>query len=204
MSYPQNPHIFPSAPRTGNRLTRWMGRTLLGLMGWKLIGTFPDVKKMIVVGAPHTSNWDLFLALGTMMALSAKFSWIMKKEAFFWPVAGIWRALGGIPIDRKAKTDIIEQMKAQFDGNEKLWLGITPEGTRSKVENYKKGYLRMAYGANVPLFIVGVNAKKKELILDGIYPLSGDIDTDNQAIQAHIRKTFNGIKPELGLDERPP
>ncbi len=198
MPYPQSPHIFPSAPRTGNRLTRWMGRALLSAMGWELIGTFPDKKKAIIIGFPHTSNWDLFLALGTMMALSAKFSWIMKKEAFFWPVAGIWRALGGIPIDRKAKTDIVEQMKTQFDANEKLWLGITPEGTRSKVENYKKGYLRMAYGANVPLFIVGVNAVEKKLILDKIFPLTGDIETDNQAIQDYVRKTYNGIRPELG------
>ena len=167
-------------------------------MGWELVGTFPDEKKLIVVGVPHTSNWDLFLALGTMMALSAKFSWMMKKEAFFWPVAGIWRALGGIPIDRKAKTDVLRQVTDQFEVNEKLWLGITPEGTRSKVENYKTGYLRMAYAANVPLFIVGVNAKEKKLVLDKIFPVTGDVDTDNQAIQAYVKDTFNGIKPELG------
>lgn len=197
MSYPEVPHVHPTAPRTGNPVTRWLGRTLLKAMGWTLVGKFPDEKKLIVIGAPHTSNWDLFLALGTMMSQSAKFSWMMKREAFFWPVGGIWRALGGMPIDRKSKNDVTQQMADMFAANEKLWLGITPEGTRSKVGDYKKGYLRMAYAANVPVFLVGVNAKKKELVLDKVFELTGDIETDNQMIQTYVRSTYFGIKSAL-------
>jgi len=140
-------------PRMGNALTRWIGSTILKLMGWKIVGSFPKKKKMIFLGAPHTSNWDLILALGGMMAVGLKCSWMMKKQAFFWPLGGLWKALGGVPIDRSSRNNVTQQMTDWFNANELAWLGITPEGTRSKVDRFKKGYLRMAYAANATVFV---------------------------------------------------
>jgi len=181
-------------PRSGNIVTRAIGDLVLKLMGWKITGKLPDRKQIILIGGPHTSNWDLPLALGTMMAVGVKFSWMMKKEAFFWPLGHLWQLMGGIPIDRKASIDIVTQMKNWFETHDKVWLGITPEGTRSKVERYKTGYIRISKAAGVPLFIVGVDAPRKRVIFDRIWDPTGEIGTENAAIQDYIETQYKGIK----------
>lgn len=183
-------------PRSGNAVTRWIGDVILKAMGWTINGKLPNRKQIILIGGPHTSNWDLPLALATMLSLGVKFSWMMKKEAFFWPLGHLWGLMGGIPIDRKASIDIVTQMKNWFENNEKVWLGITPEGTRSKVERYKTGYIRISQAVGVPLFIVGVDALKKRVIFDRIWDPTGEIEVENKAIQTYIETNYNGIKPE--------
>ncbi len=193
-----NPTVNAHVPRMGNALSRAMAEGILKLMGWKVVGKFPEEKKLIYIGAPHTSNWDLIIALCAMQAVGLRCSWMMKKQAFFWPLGGLFKRLGGVPIDRGAKTNIIEQMADWFDHQDKAYLGITPEGTRSKVDTYKRGYLRMAYAANVPVFLVGLDAENKRVVLDKTWPLTGDIDVDNAAIKAYYDANYIGIRPELG------
>lgn len=164
-------------------------------MGWRFDGNWPNVPKAILIGAPHTSNWDLGLAMGTMLSCNVRLSWMMKKEAFFWPLGALWKKLGGIPIDRKAAQDVVMQATEAFMRADKLHLGITPEGTRSKVAGFRKGYLRIAYAAKVPLFLVGVDAPNKRVVLDEAWPLTGDIDADNAAIEAYYKETYQGIRP---------
>lgn len=193
-----NEHVSSSTPRMGNPVTRAIGDVVLWITGWRLRGQLPDEKKVIIIGAPHTSNWDLIIAMAAMLSVGLCFFWIMKKEAFVWPLGSLWKALGGIPIDRSKKNNITEQMTQWFEANDNVWLGMTPEGTRSKVERYKKGYLRIAYAANVPVFIVAINAKDKEIVLDKIWPLTGDIDKDNNDIKAYYDENYIGIRPKNG------
>ena len=183
-------------PKMGNSLTRFIGRSIMRMMGWSFRGRLPETKKVVFIGAPHTSNWDLIIALSAMMAVGLKCSWMMKKEAFFWPLGGLWKAMGGIAIDRSAARSVPEQTADWFNANEFAWLGITPEGTRSKVTQYKKGYLRMAYAAEVPIFLIAIDGKKKQIVLDKLWELSGDINTDNDAIKAYYDANFVGINPE--------
>ena len=167
-------------------------------MGWKIVGQMPKEKKLIFLGAPHTSNWDLILALSAILSVGLKCSWMMKKEAFFWPLGGLWKAMGGVPIDRSSKNDITTQMTNWFNDNELAWLGLTPEGTRSKVEKFKKGYLRISYAANIPICVIGINSPTKEIIIDRVWDLTYDTDTDNRKIKAYYDKTYIGVKPENG------
>ena len=183
-------------PRSGNRLTRWLGTSVLNLMGWKITGSFPEEPKVVFIGLPHTSNWDLILALSAMQAAGLRCSWMMKKEAFFWPLGGLFKKMGGVPIDRKARSDVTTQMADWFAANEKAYLGLTPEGTRSKVETLKKGYLRIAYAAKVPVFLIAVDGKNKAISLDRVWPLTGDIERDNADIKAYYDQTYVGIRPE--------
>ena len=191
-----NAFIGENTPRMGNALTRWIGDFILKSMGWTLHGELPNLKKAIIIGGPHTSNWDLFLAMGSMLSVGLKFSWMMKKEAFFWPLGGLWKALGGIPIDRGADIDVVGQVKSFFAESDKVWLGLTPKGTRSKVERYKTGYLRMAKGVGVPLFIVGIDSVNKRVVLDKLWEPTGEIDVENAAIKAYIEANYVGINPE--------
>lgn len=185
-------------PRLGNRITRAMGRGVLKLMGWEIKGSFPPEPKAVFIGLPHTSNWDFILFLSAMQAVGLKASWMMKKEAFFWPLGGLFKKLGGVPIDRQASQNITAQMADWFATNEKAWLGITPEGTRSKVETLKKGYLRIAYAADVPVFLIGIDAVGKRVVVDKLWPLTGDIEVDNRDIKAYYDANYKGIRPHLG------
>ena len=190
----ENEFIGPNTPRMGNALTRWIGDMILKSMGWTIHGQLPNLKKAIIIGGPHTSNWDLFLAMGSMLSVGLKFSWMMKKEAFIWPLGRLWKSLGGIPIDRGADIDVIGQLKAAFEAQDKVWLGITPEGTRAKVERYKTGYLRIARGVGVPLFVVGIDSVNKRVILDKLWNPVRDIAVENAAIQDYIESNYVGIR----------
>ena len=186
--------IDSSYPKQGNSVTRLMGRSLLKGMGWTYEGEWPNVPKLIAIGAPHTSNWDLGLAMGFKLSADLKLSWMMKREAFVWPLGPLWKAMGGIPIDRKAAQDVVEQMAEAFRNSDKLHLGLTPEGSRSNAFNFRKGYLRIAKAAQVPVFILGVDAPNRQVILDKFWPLTGDIDADNAAIEQYYRDNYNGIR----------
>ena len=185
-------------PRMGNAVTRAIGSTIMWMIGWKITGQLPNEKKAIIIGAPHTSNWDFIIAMASMLSVGLHFSWMMKKEAFKGPFGALWKKMGGVPIDRHSKNDLTTQMADWFKANDNVWLGITPEGTRSKVDSFKKGYLRIAYAANVPVFIVGLDGKAKEVVLDKVWDLKFDTVIDNRNIKAYYDKTFVGIRPENG------
>ncbi len=190
--------ITASTPRMGNAITRAIGSAVLKLMGWKIIGQLPDEKKMIILGAPHTSNWDFIIAMAAIQAVGLKVSYMMKKEAFFWPLGGFFKWMGGVPIDRSSKNDITFQMVEYFNNNDNVWLGITPEGTRSKVDRFKKGYIRIAKAANVPIALIGIDGVKKHVVLpEKAWKFTGkDNDEDNALVKAFFDENFIGINPK--------
>lgn len=184
------------SPRMGNAFTRGFGSFFLKLTGWKLVGKMPDVPKFVIVGVPHTSNWDAICASLAMLASGFKYTFLIKKEWFFWPMGPLFRALGGYPVDRTKGNDVIAQVTALFDTEDKVCVGFPPEGTRSKVEKYKTGYLRAAYAANVPVFICAFDGPNKHVVLDRLFPLTGDIKVDNAALKAYVDANWVGIRPE--------
>ena len=193
-----NSVVTASTPRMGNPVTRAIGQFILNILGWKIVGQLPDHKKLIIVGMPHTSNWDFIIAMASIQSVGLKVSYMMKKEAFFWPLGGLFKWMGGIPIDRSSKNDITTQMVEYFENHDNVWLGITPEGTRSKVKRYKKGYLRIAKAADVPIAVIGINGATKEVILPGgVWEMNEDNnDLENAKIKAFVDENFVGINPE--------
>lgn len=191
-----NPHMSDHSPRMGNAFTRWIGDVLLKVIGWKLVGRMPDVPKFIILGVPHTSNWDAIAASAAMLASGFRYTFLIKKEWFFWPMGPLFRSLGGFPVDRSQGRGVVEQLAELFESADKVCVGIPPEGTRSKVERYKTGYLRAAYAANVPVFICAFNGPDKEVVLDRLMPLSGDLEADNDAIKTYVDATWIGVNPE--------
>lgn len=187
--------LSESSPRMGNRFTRWLGRFVLWCMGWKMVGKLPSEKKLIIVGVPHTSNWDFVIAMACMQSVGLKVSFMMKREAFFWPFGTFFKYLGGVPIDRSSHRGVTSQMVNWFNQNENVWLGITPEGTRGKVSAYKKGYLRISKAAGVPITLVGIDARSKQVILhEEIWKYTGtNNDEDNIAIKNFADANFYGI-----------
>lgn len=187
--------IPPNMPQMGGALTRWIGKTLMALFGWKVRGEIPNHKQLVIALAPHTSNWDFFTAMPLIMALGVKVSYLMKKEAFFWPFAKWAKALGGIPIDRSKGASVVEQIAGWFRSHEYCWVAITPEGTRSKVERYKTGFLRIADGADVPVFIITWDYPSRTFTFIEPEKYRGDHDHNAKIIKQQIDAHFVGRNP---------
>ena len=191
-----NPHMSEHSPRMGNGLTRFIGSAGLKLIGWELRGKMPDEPKFIILGVPHTSNWDAIAATLAMLASGFKYTFLIKKEWFFWPLGPLFRTLGGYPVDRSKGKNVVDQLVTLYDKEDKVCVGFPPEGTRSKVERYKTGYLRAAYAAKVPVFICAFDGPNKKVVLDRLMPLTGELKTDNTAIKKYVDDNWVGIRPE--------
>jgi 1-acyl-sn-glycerol-3-phosphate acyltransferase len=177
--------------KCGQRFGHWV----LRMMGWKLSGQLPNEPKLLVVLSPHTSNWDFILAVAILLALNLRISFLMKKEAFFWPFKAMFMSFGAIPIDRDEARDVVGQAAGWYADHEQVWLGITPEGTRSRVHSWKTGFLRIAHRAEVPIMLVGVNAKTKSVVIDKVIWAAGDYETQAEEIRQYMNNKFIGINP---------
>ncbi|WP_053980134.1 1-acyl-sn-glycerol-3-phosphate acyltransferase [Marinagarivorans algicola] len=186
----------PLAPRKGNRFTRWLGASLLKLLGWTVEGELPNEPKLILAGAPHTSNWDFVFSMLVVLTLGLKASYLMKKEAFFWPFAGLFKWLGGVPVARGRNGGMVESLAGWFTEQEACWLMITPDGTRRKVKSYKTGFLRVAELAQVPVMLVSWDYASKRVVLEKVWATTGDHEADCQAIRQYLTSRYEGRQPE--------
>ncbi|WP_227718143.1 lysophospholipid acyltransferase family protein [Microbulbifer sp. Q7] len=186
-------------PRSGNWFTRGVGLLIVKALGWRIEGEFPREKKVMVALAPHTSNWDFVVAMPFILALGLKASWLMKKEAFFFPFKNLFKWLGGIPTDRSAAGGMAKQVASQFRKNEKMWVAITPEGTRKKTAKWKNGFLRIAYAADVPVVLIAWDFPSKQICVDSLYQPTGNLEIDMREIQRRFHK-YQGRNPQYQTD----
>ena len=159
----------------------------LSISGWQLKGTFPNLPKMIVIGAPHSSYWDGVWGVLLKVYHGIDIGIMIKREVVDGPLGVILRPLGAVPIDRSAATNIVDQMKERFGSRDRMWLGITPEGTRKKVVHWKSGFLRIAEAANVPLLPLYIDYPSKSFTLGEPFYPTGDQEADMTAIRALFR-----------------
>lgn len=159
-------------------ITQWFGRTMLRLAGWKIVGKHPDVQKCIVSCAPHTSNWDFVFTLLVGMALSMPCVFMIKDNAFWWPMGALLRWLGGIPINRRAPEGTVDQMIQIIKESERIYVIITPSGTRKNVEYWKLGFYRIADGAGIPIAFGIINYEEKWAGIADLFHTTGDLEKD--------------------------
>lgn len=165
-------------PRLRDGWQRKACRTVLRLCGWSLAGEFPDVPKLVLIAAPHSSWWDGVWGLLIKVAIGADVHFMGKRELFFWPLGSLLRRLGGMAIDRGSAQGVVGQMIDQFRQREKLWLGIAPEGTRKPVQRWKSGFWRIAREAGVPIFPVAFHYPDKTIRLGPLFDTSADMEAD--------------------------
>lgn len=165
-------------------------------MGYKIEGKYADEPKMIIIVAPHTSNWDLMLAIGTILSLGVQLNFMMKKEAFVFPLKSLFIKLGGVPVDRKQAKNVVDQTLDTFETREKFWLAIIPEGTRKPVSSWKSGFVRIAHQANVPIFVMGLDSRTKTLHLDKLVTASENAQEQAEELRLYSNAKYYGMKPE--------
>lgn len=165
------------------------------LLGWKTNVTVPNYAKCVICAAPHTTNWDLFIGKLFYGAIGRKTSFMMKKEWFFFPLGILFKAVGGIPVNRGKKSSLVDQMAQRFSSSSYFNLAITPEGTRKANPNWKKGFYYIALKAQVPILLIGIDYEKKTITATRELIPSGDIEKDLKEIKLYF-KDFKGKKPE--------
>lgn len=186
MSTPILPPIPPQAPKLHSRFWPWLMRSLLRLSGWRLLGQLPDVPKLVIIGAPHSSYWDGVWGLMMKIALGININIMIKREVLEGPLGVILRPIGLIPINRSAALNVVGQMVKRFNEREQMWLGITPEGTRKHVKQWKSGFLRIAHDANVPIQTVFIDYPSKTFTLGPLVYATDHPEDD----MANIRTLF--------------
>lgn len=168
---------------------------MLRLFGWEVICTVPDYPKCIICVAPHTSNWDFVLGEFAWWSLGRKAGFLMKEAWFFFPMKYLFKALGGIPVARRRGSSLSDVIIHKFDTSGRMQLAITPEGTRSKVTEWRTGFLHIAYEAHIPVVLGAIDAAHKLVHLEETFTPTGDIDADMRAIKDYYRQ-FEGIRPD--------
>jgi 1-acyl-sn-glycerol-3-phosphate acyltransferase len=182
-------------------VARAVRRWLLGWFdrgGWDVEGIAPPVPKFVVMGAPHTSNWDFLVFLGTFERFGIRPRFIGKHSLFRWPAGNFMRALGGVPVDRSARGDMVAQMVALFAHENEFALVIAAEGTRQPTSRWRTGFYRIAVEAGVPIQCAGPDYERKRGIFGPLIWPSGDFETDMATAYAFFR-TLKPLHPERVL-----
>lgn len=179
----------PHAPRVRpHPFARALGRALLRLGGWRMVGAFPDIPKLVLIGAPHSSNWDGIWAFGAKLALGLDIKILGKHSLFEVPPMGaLLRWMGVIPVDRSAPQGVIDQMCAMLRDSDTLWLGLAPEGTRKPVERWKNGFWKIAHAADVPVLPAYFHYPGKIIGIGPPFRLTDDMADDIARIRAWYR-----------------
>lgn len=164
-------------------LTQRIFSKLLTLLGWTFDTNIPNLNKFLVIGAPHTSNWDFIYFILFIKATGIRVGFIGKDTAFWGPIGIILKKMGGIPVNRRTRNNFVDQIISKFNQRDQLILLITPEGTRHKTNNWKSGFYYIAHGAKVPILLGSIDYPQKHLGLGPIFHPSGNIHEDFKIIQ---------------------
>jgi 1-acyl-sn-glycerol-3-phosphate acyltransferase len=176
--------VGASVPRRRSAFLPAFGRTVVSAMRFRVEGEIPDVPKLVVSVAPHTSNWDFIIGMGVMFALDLNIKFLAKHTLFRPPLGGIMRWMGGIPVDRASSHGVVGDAIQAFASSERLLLAIAPEGTRRRVEHFKSGFLHIAQGAHVPLLLVAFDWERRCVRFGPLFEQSDDLVSDLARIES--------------------
>lgn len=167
-----------------------LAKSYLAATGWTVRNDVPpEVKKFVIIAAPHTSNWDFPVTMAIARTIDMKFYWVGKHTLFEGPLGPLMKQLGGIPIDRRKSQGFVEQTAEAIEAADAIALGIAPEGTRSKGEYWKSGFYHIAKEAGVPIALGFLDWERK---VGGLGPLV-DSSQSKKAVMDEIRAFYDGI-----------
>jgi 1-acyl-sn-glycerol-3-phosphate acyltransferase len=198
------PILCEKIPRIGNKFSQWLGTAILKSMGWRYSGTFPCCAKMILAIAPHTSNWDFVVGIAVAFNLRLKITFFGKHSIFIPPFDRFLRRWGGVPIERSTKHGVVNGMAKQMLKAESMVLCLAPEGTRSPISPWRTGFLHIAHKANVPVFLVTFDYKKKLIELGPMHNISDNTQHELNRIYLHFKQAQGKYPEKMIIKVVPP
>lgn len=178
---------------------QYISQFILRLLGWRIAGfPGPPPPKYIVAVAPHTSNWDFPLGLLIRSAVGERIHFLGKHTLFYPPLGWIMRALGGFPVDRRHRGNLVDAVVDIFSRHKRFAISIAPEGTRKKVDKLKTGFYYIAKKAGIPILICTFDYSSRTVTFGPLFNPGDDTEEDMKTITGYF-KDVKGKHPEKGL-----
>ena len=169
-------------------------KILCGRLGWTLDVSVELPEKCIFCVAPHTSNWDFIIGELYIRSIGKTANFLMKREWFFWPLGILLRRIGGIPVERSRKTSLTDQLAARATAEPTFRLAVTPEGTRSRVATWKRGFYFIALKAGLPIHLYAIDYKRRRIICHRALTPTGDVEADMREIMDYYAAYADGAR----------
>ena len=169
--------------REVSSLASWLARGVTRIVGWQFVGEPPAAPQYVLIAAPHTSGLDFLAMLALDFAFQVGAVWMGKESQFRSPLGPVFRRLGGIPLDRNSRHNVVEQAVQAFQCSETMVLVIAPEGTRGRTKRWKTGFYYIALGADVPIVLGFIDYGLKTVGFGPALMPSGDIEADMEIIR---------------------
>lgn len=182
-----------------SKLSGWI---LFRLLGWQVKGRYPyEVQKLVLIVAPHTSNWDFPIGILVRSALRIDAHFVGKHTLFWGPFGPLMKWLRGIPVDRRGRHNFVDATAAIFNNKTYLHLVMAPEGTRSKVTRFKTGFYYIARQAGVPILLCTFDWAQKVIHFDPELFWPGEDEQSDMAKLWNYYKGVQGYNPQNGVGE---
>lgn len=179
---------------------QWLAKFIyFKILGWKVVGNTDlskdEIKKAVIIAAPHTSWHDFYIGVLLRAVLNVKTNFVGKKELFVFPIGWLFRLLGGAPIDRHTKENKVSAIAKLFNEKDEFRMAMSPEGTRKKVDKWRTGFYYIAKEANVPIIMFTLDFENKQnKISEPFYP-TDNIEKDFEFMH-NFYKDVKGKIPE--------
>tara|TARA_B100000678_G_C18128139_1_gene469590 strand:- start:373 stop:978 length:606 start_codon:yes stop_codon:yes gene_type:complete len=173
-------------------LLRKIARFGINISGWTIKGRVPDEERIVIIAAPHTSNWDFVLAMLAIFGLNIKLRWLGKHSIFKPGFKNFFKWLGGIPVYRDNPSNLIDNVVKIVKREKSIVIAMTPEGTRKKVKRWKTGFLRIAKQTHSKILLISIDAPTKSIEIGKIFNPTGNSEDDLAFIQKYY-SSFRGI-----------
>ncbi len=159
------------------------------LTGWRFEGQLPNLRKFVIIVAPHTSNWDFPTGVQAMFALGIRGTFLGKDALFKPPFGFFFRWLGGVPVDRSSKNNVVDQTIAYFKARDRMILALSPEGTRKRIDKWRTGFYWVAVGAGVPIVPVAFDFPRKRYVIHPPVEMTGEPTVDIPRLRSYFKAT---------------
>lgn len=193
---PTLPLLPDQVPKRQGKFSQQFFKHLFLAQGWQFEGEFPNLPKAVAIVMPHTSNLDGWYGFNFVVAMDLNIQMFAKASLFKTPLKPLLNWLDVIPVERRAAQGLTQQAINELRSREKVWLGLTPEGTRHNAPEFKSGFYRIAVGAEVPIVMFALNYAKKTIYCLGAFYPTGDYSADLKAILALYQDKIVAKHPE--------
>lgn len=187
--------LFPDlpvlVPQRGNPVSRRCFQQLYLKQGWSFQGEFPNLAKAVAIIAPHTSNYDGWFGFLAMLGLGLKLTIFGKDSLFKTPLKPLFEWMGVIPVNREASQGLTQQIVEKINQQDKIWIGLAPEGTRKQASKIKSGFYHIAHAAQLPIVLFAFDYQAKTIRCLGVYTTTGDYDQDLEKILSIYQGQFS-------------
>jgi 1-acyl-sn-glycerol-3-phosphate acyltransferase len=171
-----------------------LARLVLFVSRYRIVGDPPDAPVCVMVAAPHTSNWDFILMIAMAWRSGIDPVWLGKKEMFWGPLAPLFRAMGGIAVDRQNPAGLADLVADRARAGHVSAVVIPPEATRSLGTHWKSGFRRIAADAGVPIALTFLDGPTRTGGYGPVFHPTDDVSADMDVVRAFYADK-QGVRP---------